>query len=156
MINLPFFNNSLKFIPSLSGISEKLYLYIKKSLSEMDFLIEGTRLTPKISIHGSTIEFMGKSIPEDAYAFYEPVLNALQSYLGEPHTETLILISLEYINSSSKKILTNILKLFEKAHQVKTKISISWYYEEDDESIFDLGQDLGSIIRIPFQLIPIP
>jgi hypothetical protein len=122
----------------------------------MDFLIEGTKLTPKIALSEATFEMAGKSIPEDAYAFYEPVISAIYTYLENPPAETAINITLEYINSSSKKILTNILKLFEKSHTIHSVIVINWFYEEDDESIFDLGQDLKSIVRIPFQMIPIP
>jgi hypothetical protein len=121
----------------------------------MDFLIEGTKLTPKIALSEAKFEMEGKSIPEDAYSFYEPVILAIHEYLENPPSETAINITLEYINSSSKKILTNILKLFEKSHTIHSVIVINWYYEEDDESIFDLGQDLKSIVRIPFQMIPI-
>jgi hypothetical protein len=32
---------------------------------------------------------------------------------------------------------------------------VEWSYETDDESILDLGQDLQSMIKIPFSFIEI-
>lgn len=117
----------------------------------MEFNIPKTRNTPEFSIHGGTIVFSGKSIPEDAFAFYQPIHNAIAAYLEKPDEQTILKFSLEYINSSSKKIITSILKIFEKSYFLGNAMEVHWLYESDDESIIDLGHDLHSIIRIPFR-----
>jgi len=122
----------------------------------MEYFIVHTRITPGFAIKNGTVRFSGKSIPEDAYAFYIPIIEAINKYLENPESKTILSFNLEYINSSSKKILTNILKLFEQAFLQNTNMEIEWNYEADDESIFDLGQDLQSMIKIPFQFIEIP
>jgi hypothetical protein len=122
----------------------------------MEYFIVHTRVTPGFAIKNGTVRFSGKSIPEDAYSFYSPIVDAINKYLENPETKTTLSFNLEYINSSSKKILTNILKIFEQASKNGFAMEVEWHYETDDESIFDLGQDLQSLVQIPFQFIEIP
>jgi hypothetical protein len=122
----------------------------------MEYFIVHTRVTPGFAIKNGTIRFTGKSIPEDAHTFYAPIIEAINKYLENPETKTIISFNLEYINSSSKKIITNILKIFEQASNNGFAMEVEWLYESDDESIFDLGQDLQSLIQISFQFIEIP
>ncbi len=35
------------------------------------------------------------------------------------------------------------------------KIKIKWYYDEDDEDIMEMGEDLTELINLPFDLVPI-
>ena len=122
----------------------------------MEYFIVHTRITPGFAIKNGAIRFSGKSIPEDAYAFYIPIVDAINRYLENPEPKTILSFNLEYINSSSKKIITNILKLFEQSFLIGKDMTIEWHYETDDESIFDLGQDLQSMIKIPFEFIEVP
>lgn len=122
----------------------------------MEFNLPKSRNTPEFIMRDGTIAFSGKSIPEDAYAFYEPIIQAITRYLENPLAFTVISFSLEYINSSSKKIITSILKTLEKSYLLGHQMKVQWLYEADDESIIDLGQDLRSIIHIPFQFEEIP
>ncbi len=38
-------------------------------------------------------------------------------------------------------------------HKKGGTVEISWYYEEDDEDMFEAGEDYQSIINIPFKMI---
>jgi len=122
----------------------------------MEYFIVHTRITPGFAIKNGTIRFTGKSIPEDAYSFYSPIFDSIAKYLENPEPKTTLSFNLEYINSSSKKIITNILKIFEQASENGFQMEVDWLYEADDESIFDLGQDLQSIVQIPFHFTEIP
>jgi hypothetical protein len=122
----------------------------------MEYFIVHTRITPGFAIKNGTIRFTGKSIPEDAYTFYTPIVDSITKYLENPEPKTTLSFNLEYINSSSKKIITNILKIFEQASENGFQMEVDWHYEADDESIFDLGQDLQSIVQIPFHFVEIP
>ena len=119
----------------------------------MSFLVEETKITPFISIEKGKVMIKGRSIPEDSFEFYEPVIKACQDYVLNPAPNTEINIYLDYVNSGSKKFLTNILSVFEGSYLQGNNYNISWYYDIDDESIHDLGNDLKSIIKIPFQVI---
>jgi hypothetical protein len=121
----------------------------------MEYFIVHTRITPGFAIKNGVVRFSGKSIPEDAFDFYIPIVDAINKYLENPEAKTILSFNLEYINSSSKKMITNILKIFDQASINGTTIEVEWNYESDDESIFDLGQDLQSLMKIPFHFIEI-
>jgi hypothetical protein len=117
--------------------------------------IEGTRTTPFIHIEPGKIEIKGRSIPEDSFEFYSPVLHAVEEYFksGDPRTE--IHFHLEYINSGSKKFITNILGNCNKHFLNGRNIQIQWFYDSDDESMQELGNDLKVMIQIPFNMISV-
>lgn len=120
----------------------------------MGFLVEETKVTPFISIEKGKIMIKGRSIPEDSFEFYEPVLKACDEYILNPPLNTDINIHLDYVNSGSKKFLTNILTVFEGSYLQGNNYNVRWHYDVDDESMHDLGNDLKSIVKIPFQVVP--
>lgn len=117
--------------------------------------IEGTKTTPSISISSGVFEIKGRSIPEDAYGFFSPLLSETQSYLSRPAPKTEIRFHLEYINSGSKKYLTNFLSKFNEFYLAGNDVVIYWHFDYDDESMQDLGNDLRSMIQIPFHIIEV-
>ena len=119
----------------------------------MDFRIEQTRNTPSVLINAGIIEIIGRSIPEDSFDFFEPILDFVRQYVEEPPKETQINIKLEYINSGSKKYLINILTHFEELPENGYNVIVNWFVDPDDESIKELGEDLKDIIHLPFKVI---
>ncbi len=115
----------------------------------MTFQIEETRTTPFVLIDQGQITINGRSIPEDAFGFFEPVVDACKEYVLKPAKHTIVNIHLEYVNSGSKKYLTNILTVLEKSYLDGNGYEIIWTYDSDDEAMLDLGNDLKGIIKIP-------
>ena len=94
----------------------------------------------------------GRSIPEDAFEFFEPVVEACRNYVEKPAGHTVVQIHLDYINSGSKKYLTNIFTILEKSYLDGNGYEIIWTYDHDDEAMLDLGNDLKGIIKIPMSI----
>ena len=118
----------------------------------MAFQVEDTRTTPHVSIDLGQITIKGRSIPEDAFEFFEPVVEACREYIKKPAKHTIVLIHLEYVNSGSKKYLTNIFTVLEKSYLDGNGYEITWTYDSDDEAMLDLGNDLKGIIKIPISI----
>jgi len=119
--------------------------------------IEGTPKTPSITLDAQkgVVEIKGRSIPENAVDFFQPVYEWIDKYTLEPLTQTTVNLKLEYFNTSSSKCILTILKKFEKLdRENQSKITINWYYEEDDEDMLEAGEDFDVIIQIPFKMIP--
>jgi len=116
---------------------------------------EGTSKTPYVRLDGENglVEIKGRSIPENSVEFYKPLIDWLEKYSGEPSSETNVNIQLEYFNTSSSKCILDIFKRLELIHKKGNPVEINWYYEEDDEDMFEAGEDYQSIINIPFKMI---
>ena len=78
----------------------------------MAFIVKESKTTPYIQIDKGEITIKGRSIPEDAFGFFDPVIKACSEYVEKPAKHTIISIHLDYVNSGSKKYLTNILTVF--------------------------------------------
>ncbi len=119
-----------------------------------DFYLEATPKTPKLYFSKETGEFeiSGRSIPENSIEFYKPIINWLDRYIEEPNQSTLLVIKLEYFNTSSSKCLVDILRRLESLDDQST-VKIKWCYEEEDEDMQESGEDFKEIIKVPIEMV---
>jgi hypothetical protein len=118
-------------------------------------LISATPKTPEIEFDpgNGIMRIHGRCIPDDADAFWLPVLNWFESYMLKPVEETTFKINLEYFNiASSKRILFLLYKLNDLAEGGR-KVGVEWYHRESDEDMFEVGQDYAYMVRVPFKFI---
>lgn len=117
--------------------------------------IDSTTHTPYIYFNAQTgvMEIKGRSIPEQADEFWMPILNWFESYIHNPNKQTIFKIDLEYFNiSSSKRILFLLYKLNNLA-KITNSVKVEWYYREDDEDMFEVGNDYAYMVKVPFEFI---
>ncbi len=116
---------------------------------------EGSPKTPYIRFDGEKgiIEIKGRSIPENSIEFYKPLIDWLEDYTAQEKNQTAVNIQLEYFNTSSSKCILDIFKKLEVLFKKGQKVEVNWYYDEDDEDMFEAGEDYQSIINIPFKMI---
>ncbi len=117
--------------------------------------IQETVKTPEVLFDpiNDVFEIKGKSVPDDAEEFYHDILQWVEDYVSNPKDNTVFKIDLEYFNISSSK---RILFLFYKLNELKEKgknVKIVWYYNEDDEDMFEVGQDYAFMVKIPFEFV---
>lgn len=119
--------------------------------------INGTSKTPDVIFDASSgmLEISGRSIPENSYQFYEPLLNWLDNYSQHPQTSTQLTFKLDYFNTSSSMYILGILKKLEKLHLSGHKTSVKWFYDSDDEDMLQTGEDLKQIVKLPIDMIEI-
>jgi len=93
----------------------------------------------------------GRSIPENPESVYKPVKDWIDEYFR--NSESLnIRIVLEYINSGSSKHLMEVLKMLKQYQNEGKKLKIRWLYEEDDESILELGEHFRETTGLPVEI----
>lgn len=117
--------------------------------------IEATDKTPRISFDPTSgnFEIKGKSIPNDAEAFYAPVLEWMENYVKSPGKKTHVELNLEYFNiTSSKRILFLLYKLNELI-DANHDVQVKWYYAESDDDMHEVGQDYAFMVKVPFQFV---
>ena len=113
-------------------------------------ILEQTSQTPSVICKDGYLELAGRSIPEDPKAFYRPIFRWIDQYIQSPKDETKIIIRIDLLNTASLKCILDIFIKLNKAYLDKKRMKIEWYYDSDDEDMYELGNDLKSIIEIPF------
>jgi hypothetical protein len=100
-----------------------------------ELIIKKTPNTPNVNLNPETgvMKIEGRSIPENPGDFFDPIIEWLEEYFQHPIDVTSFEMNLEYDDGKS--------------------CLINWYYEEDDEAIFSLGEHYRNTIKIPFKLI---
>ncbi len=119
------------------------------------FNIKRTFNTPEIEIIPSEgiMRIEGRSIPEDPGTYYIIIFQKLEEYYQNPQKVTRFDIKLEYINSGSSKNILELLRIAKKYYDSGFDCIVNWFYEEDDESILELGQHYKNTIKIPFKMV---
>lgn len=113
---------------------EDLYIAPERDKPEIDF---------KFSQHH--LQLRGESFPENAVAFYAPVVSALMNYLGETRNQTITVdFELRYFNSSSTKILLNVFRMLDQASSNGNIVHLNWHHDAEDDTVLDFGNDIAS------------
>lgn len=126
----------------------------KKLLPVKPLIIEAKKDTPNIIFDAekSVFSITGKSYPEDAHLFYEPVLKWIEEYGRNPNAFTVFEFKLDYYNTSTTKQFTKILFLLEKFTE-RSAIKIKWYYKKEDDDALAAGLRFSKLVEIEFNLI---
>jgi hypothetical protein len=119
-----------------------------------NLIIQPTSNTPEISFRADTGKLLlkGRSIPEDPGEFYERVLQWLDEYFKQNTLDTELEFQLEYANSGSTKYILEILKEVHNYSTRGARVNVVWCFEEDDESIEELGELFMNSIKLPFEM----
>ncbi len=120
-----------------------------------NLVIEGSKQTPKVEFIASTgiLEISGRSIPENTFEFFNPVLLWLDEYSKNALDETTINVNLEYFNTSSSKYILEVFKRLKGLINDGKEVFVKWYYEEDDEEMMETGEDYEDVSGLPFEII---
>src|SRR3989339_614992 len=109
--------------------------------------IESTAVTPEINfdIDNNTLSFLKVSKPENAIDFYRPLFDFIDKFEQnkvKPKQVDHITIEFkfDYFNTTSAKIIHQLLTRFKKISEIGIKIDINWYYFDDDEDMLEDGQ----------------
>jgi hypothetical protein len=98
-------------------------------------------------------EITGRSLPEDVYAFYEPIITWMTEYAKEPNPETRFDFKFIYFNTASSKIVLDILTVLEEMKENGHKVLVGWYYLKEDEDMQEAGEEYSEMVDVPFELI---
>ena len=124
-------------------------------MSLNSLIIEPTKKTPWIILEPGRILIIGRSISENPGEFYRPVHDWVSKYAAENMRMTNIQLGFEFINTTSIKWIYAILKELARIPNMPVRAKISWFYEEGDEDMCDLGFILRSLVSCPFHIVEV-
>ena len=126
-------------------------------------IIESTVNSPRIVLDPEVkkFEFSGESRPENVRNFYLPVLEWLEKYTSQQsdmdklaRTRRLSCIfNFEYFNSTSAKYILDIFKSLNSLHSLGVELDIKWFYEEDDEDMLEVGEEMSRMSKLNFEYV---
>ena len=122
----------------------------------MNLELPKTASTPFVLIDESKgyMRFEGESYSENVLEFYKVVTSWLSRYLNSDFTKFTFDCSLEYFNSSTSKLLYNMLINMDKAASSGKEIVVNWYADKDNDIIIESGEDFqDDLENLEFNMI---
>jgi len=118
--------------------------------------IEGNIKIPEIYLNKEKgiLQINGRSLPENAKELYMPILDWLDQYLASPQDLTTVIFKLEYFNTASSKMLTELISRIKQLKKLNHNINIEWHYPFDDEDMLDSGETLEEVCGLQFHYYP--
>ncbi len=108
-----------------------------------DLNIEPTKYTPAISFDSGNhvLEIKGMSYPPDIAETYAPFFSWLDAYLSRSSHRFVVNIDLNYLNSSSYRIMLRLFETLEEETQKGRKVVVNWLYDPEDDDKLELGEE---------------
>ena len=106
--------------------------------------IQASKYTRAIELNAeaNALSIKGKSYPENTFDFYAPVITWLQEYFEQEGLgKTTLNMDIIYFNSSSSKLFFDLFDLLEEAQTDGKEITVNWYYDAENESAEEAGED---------------
>lgn len=119
--------------------------------------LEATRNTPYVFFdpNKAVLEMKGRSSPQDSIAFYDKIFKLLDNMSPEAVSTFDVNLALEYFNTSSAKCIFDLFRRLEKDKKTAEKVVINWFYEADDDDMYEVGEDYGSLTQLNFNILPL-
>ena len=102
----------------------------------------------------NNFKICGKSLPENAKEFYDPIIVWLGNYAKEPNELTDFNIELSYFNSSSARKIVELLSILEQIKENGSEVKVTWHHKAHDEIMKERGMEVQMMMDIPFELAP--
>lgn len=121
------------------------------------FKIEPTEDTPQVTFDPSNgvYEIVGRSYPENAREFYQPVIEWLEEFRDTANRSINLVVAIDYFNSSSVKQVFTLLYIVEDIMETGKDAKVTWKYRAGDELMQQKGLEFNKFLQVPVELVEI-
>ncbi len=118
-------------------------------------MLEATKDTPEVhlDIRKNLFKVSGASYPENAFAIYSRILEWISAVKYTNNGPLECEFYYNYINSSSKKRVYEILIQLEKWNKKTNNICLIWRYDKFDDDMLELGEEFDDLVNLPFKFV---
>ena len=118
--------------------------------------IQASQSTPSVATDWDEgrLVMEGDSYPENSFEFFQPLIAWLESYLGQPEGRLSLEICLAYLNTSSVRVMMDILDMLEESFQAGRQVDLVWFYEAGNERIAELAEEFREDCTFPYTVTP--
>jgi|688.fasta_scaffold341071_2 hypothetical protein len=121
-----------------------------------NMVIASTKKTPEIIFKTSgDLMISGNSLPTNSDSFYQPIMAWIEELVATSPKNISIVFDLEHVNTSSTRIILQILRTLNgfKKGKGKGNLTIVWNYDKEDKDMLEQGETLQQILDRPFDFI---
>lgn len=113
--------------------------------------LPATAATPEVKFDfaAQRLVLKGEAYPENAAAFFRPLMDALEGWLQsglQTDAPLQLHVALSYFNSSSTKLLFTLFESLNDYARGGATCELYWYYDAED----DISEEFGQELRIDF------
>jgi hypothetical protein len=129
---------------------------VNEAVNKEEVHIKASSETPEVILNKKEgeIKFSGRSMPEDAKSFYNPLKQWIAEYAENPAPGTRVVFEYEYFNTASSKMIFELIHLCKSLKESGHDLKIEWHYLEDDDDILDSGETFQEISGLTFNFYP--
>ena len=118
-----------------------------------DIFLTQTLTTPAVTgrVDDGSLEIVGESYPENSDEFYQPIFQWLRDFMATQKRPIAVSFRMPYFSTSSSKRLLDILDILQSYHYTSGgAVTITWWYEENDEDMLESGKELCDGLDLKF------
>jgi hypothetical protein len=110
---------------------------------------------PEVNFNADTgiCEIFGESYMEEAYKFYLPLINWLKEFVVNEKKPLIMNFKLMYFNTSSSRLILDILDVLKKFQEGGNEIIVNWYYDPEDPDVKEEVEDFEIESGIHIELL---
>jgi hypothetical protein len=117
--------------------------------------IEATSETPEVLFDAKKgfISIGGRSLPENAKEFYNPLIEWVTNYRQSPVKGTKVILNFEYFNTASSKLIWALIDELGKLKEQDPETTLEWHYLKDDDEMLEAGEDYAEMVGLNFHYV---
>ncbi len=121
-----------------------------------DLDIAPTSNTPGIHTDctAGLLQMQGDSYPENSFEFFQPLIAWLEDYLSDSSRPLQVRIGLAYLNTSSVRVMMDILDRLEEAFRQGQSIELVWQHENGNRRVAELAEEFREDCTFPYSVTP--
>ncbi len=114
-----------------------------------NFSLDATNRTPAIhlDVGAAALDIAGESYPEDVRSFFAVLSERVGAFLATQPERFDVAIKLTYFNSSSARMLMELLDQLEDAAGSGIAITVQWHCDPDDDITREFAEDIASEVQ---------
>lgn len=120
-----------------------------------DLNIPATSNSPTIesSWQDGRLTLRGDSYPENSFELFQPIIDWVETFLAQETRRLTLELELLYLNTSSIRVLMDILDSLEEAHSKGRDVLVIWRFDRANERVAQLGEEFKEDCTFPFDIV---
>ncbi|HLO67680.1 MAG TPA: biofilm regulation phosphoprotein SiaC [Holophaga sp.] len=121
-----------------------------------DLTLEATASSPAVEARAAQglLRIRGEAYPENAFAFFSPVLAWTEAFLAKGPAPLRVELELTYLNTSSIKSMMDLMDLLQEAFDGGRDVGLAWFYDPENDRALDLAEEFREDLTLPFDIVP--